>query len=74
MTHDKQPQIKHGFTDMSGNEWNDAYVDCYNSLTNDINKSAGREVKADSLVQQERDFFLDCRHRNYVAFMNMCAR
>lgn len=67
MIHEKQDFISYGFIDMNGKAWPDQWIDTYNNFTRDINKSAGFEVKADSLTQKERDFFLDNRHKFYCA-------
>jgi len=69
MIYQKQPPTEYGFKDFNGNAWCDRWVDTSNWLTRDVNKSAGRIVMPDSLVQQERDRFLDQRHRHYV----LCA-
>lgn len=71
MIHEKQPMMKYSHTDMNGNLWSKHAVDFYNQLTKDINKSADIEVKTDSLTDQEREFFLDQRHKNYIQFCSM---
>jgi len=72
MVHEKQPLIEYGFKDYAGNTWYDLWVDSYNEFTHLINRSAGIEIKSDSLTQQERDFYLDQRHKTYVQFVDIC--
>lgn len=69
--YEAQQPIEYGFTDFMGGTWCDAWVDTYNQLTADINKSANMPVYSDSLTQQERDFFLDQRNRTFVQYMEI---
>ncbi len=73
MIYDKQKMIGYSFTDMNGNTWKKQWVDCYNNLTNDINKSAGIVCNPNSLMDIEREFFLDQRHKNYVQFCELAS-
>ena len=68
--HDKQPMIEYGFKDMDGNIWCDSWVDSYNELTRLVNKSAGIEICSGLLVN-ERDFYLNQRHKLYVQFLDI---
>ena len=67
----KQPLISLNFTDMNGNTWPIEWINCYNNLTIDINKSADIHLKTNSLTAIERNFLLDQRHKNYVLFCNI---
>jgi hypothetical protein len=71
MIYKKQPRIEHNFIDMNGNKWPHQWVNAYNMLTDAINKSAGINIKSDSLTQKERDFLLDQRHKQYVVYCEL---
>ncbi len=71
MKHDMQPQTEYGFIDMHGHKWCNAWVDTYNRFTDKVNKSAGVELHAGSLAANEREFYLDQRHKTFVQFINI---
>lgn len=64
-----QDIIQYGFMDFAGNEWPDSYVDAYNNITKELNKTADREITPGSLVEQERQFLLDQRHKLFAEFL-----
>lgn len=64
MIYDKQSQIGYEFTDMNGNPWANNWINTYNEFTRLINRHL--VCDPDSLTQQERDFYLDQRHKHYV--------
>jgi len=70
-TYDVQPAIEYGFKAFNKYQWCNSWVDSYNNLTRDINKSSNFPVKSDSLTQKERDFFLDQRHKLFVMFVDI---
>jgi hypothetical protein len=51
----------------------DTYINTYNLMTDDINKSALIEVKSDSLTQKERDYFLDQRHKHFLMTVSILS-
>lgn len=65
MIYDTQPMLD-TLTDMDGNLWPDSMLASYNNFTHYINQSANIEVVPGSLVDAERTFFLDQRHKHYV--------
>ena len=62
----EQGMIEYGFVDFNGNEWPDLFVDRYNDISKEINRTANREIESGSLVEQERQFLLDQRHRLFI--------
>lgn len=70
--HEPQSRLQYGFRDMNGNAWCDQWVDSYNHLTDIINHS-GDGIKG-SLSEQEREFFLDQRHRSYQQYTSIARR
>ena len=73
MIYEEQAMITPDAKDMNGNTWNRYFINTYNQYTKDINKSAGIEVKKDSLTEKERQFFLDQRHKSYIQFCEITA-
>ena len=71
MIYETQPRIDHGFKDMNGNIWPHQWINAYNILTDEINKTAGIEIKSDSLQQRSRDFLLDQRHKQFVTYCEL---
>lgn len=70
MTYTEQAQpLLDSVTDMDGNTWTQAETAAYNDLTDKINASADRPIESGSLVEQEREFYLDQRHRLHVNTM-----
>lgn len=70
MTYTEQAQpLLYSVIDMDGNTWTQAETAAYNDLTNKINTSANRPIESGSLVEQEREFYLDQRHRLHVNTM-----
>ena len=70
MTYTEQAQpLLDSITDIAGNTWHKCEVDSYNRLTAKINETANRPIKPGSLTEQEREFYLDQRHRLYTSIM-----
>lgn len=74
MQYETQQYIEYGFKDFQGGYWCAAWVDTYNRLTDDINKSANIEIESGSLTHKEREFLLDQRHKNFVQFMELAKK
>lgn len=66
----EQGMLEYGFTDFKGNKWPDTYVDRYNQMSKEINKTANMEIIPGSLIEQERQFLLDQRHRLFIEFIS----
>jgi len=69
-----QPMISDPFLDINGNSWPNTFIATYNRFTQLINRSAGKEIARESLTYNEREFYLDQRHKNYVQFSTICQQ
>lgn len=63
--------IDYGFSDISGNQWCNQWVDSYNGYTQTINKYANKDIVNGSLTFNELEGYLNRRHSFYVACMNI---
>ena len=58
--------LNHGFEDMNGNKWCNAWVDSYNLLSDKIKKWMSHD--------ETREFYLDQRHKLFVLHMDICRQ
>ena len=64
----KQQLTEYGFTDYTGKQWCDSFVDTYNRFNEMLNKYVGQDIETGSLTDMEVERIKDQRHKNFVQF------